>query len=276
MTGAGAPLVLLHTIRTQLDVFQKTIPELSRHFQVYALDYPGHGYSDIPEAEYTPEFFTDTVEGFLDALDIKEAIVAGESIGGTIALQLAARHNPRVKRVIAVNAYDYAKGRGVMRSSLAAKAVFGLSNAPVLGATVWRLRMYWVFRSVMRGGVHNPDAIPRELMKEMDAVGNRPRHYKALMSLIRHFPEWEAARKEYGRIKVPVGLIYGQYDWSRPEEREANLSAIPRAQLTTVRGGGHFLSLDAPAEITRLILDAARTETGSERVSSVAVSHQSV
>jgi hypothetical protein len=57
-TGKGPTLVLLHTLRTQLDLFEKVVPELSKHFTVYALDYPGHGYSDIPEARYDASFFT--------------------------------------------------------------------------------------------------------------------------------------------------------------------------------------------------------------------------
>jgi pimeloyl-ACP methyl ester carboxylesterase len=56
-TGAGPNLVLLHTLRTQLDIFQGLIPEFARQFTVYAYDYPGHGWSDIPEASYAPEDF---------------------------------------------------------------------------------------------------------------------------------------------------------------------------------------------------------------------------
>src|SRR5690349_6439784 len=44
-SGKGPVLILLHTLRTQLDLFEKVVPELSKHFTVYALDYPGHGYS---------------------------------------------------------------------------------------------------------------------------------------------------------------------------------------------------------------------------------------
>ncbi len=44
-SGKGQPLVLIHTIRTQLDYFEYVIPELAKHFTVYALDLPGHGYS---------------------------------------------------------------------------------------------------------------------------------------------------------------------------------------------------------------------------------------
>src|SRR6266700_1845225 len=91
VAGQGPTLVLLHTLRTQLDMFQKVVPELAKRFQVYALDYPGHGYSDIPPVHYTADFFVTSVARFLDRLDIENATLVGESIGGTIALLLAAR-----------------------------------------------------------------------------------------------------------------------------------------------------------------------------------------
>src|SRR5438045_2573961 len=86
--GQGPALVLLHTLRTQLDMFQKVIPALAGHFTVYAVDLPGHGYSDIPSAEYSPDFFRSAVERFLEVLRIESAVVVGESIGGSIGLLL--------------------------------------------------------------------------------------------------------------------------------------------------------------------------------------------
>jgi pimeloyl-ACP methyl ester carboxylesterase len=102
-TGKGSTLVLLHTLRTQLDLFEKVVPELAKRFTVYALDYPGHGYSDLPKARYDAAFFTRAVEGFLEKLDLHDVTLAGVSIGGSIVLITAARRNPRVARVIAIN-----------------------------------------------------------------------------------------------------------------------------------------------------------------------------
>jgi pimeloyl-ACP methyl ester carboxylesterase len=65
-TGQGPALVLLHTLRTQLDMFQKVVPKLGNRFRVYALDYPGHGFSSIPKVEYSVAFFVDAVAQFLD------------------------------------------------------------------------------------------------------------------------------------------------------------------------------------------------------------------
>ena len=51
--GVGPPLILMHTVRTQLDHFQFVIPQITEAFTVYALDFPGMGWSDIiPGARY--------------------------------------------------------------------------------------------------------------------------------------------------------------------------------------------------------------------------------
>lgn len=258
--GEGPPLVLLHTLRTQLDMFQKVIPELSRHFEVYALDYPGHGFSDIPNVEYTPEVFINSIAAFLNQLNIENATVVGESIGGTIALALAARHNPRIRAVIAVNPYDYDQGRGLRRSSGIANVLFGVNDVPLVGSTFTRFRQYPVFRKVMEGGVDRKDALQPALVREMYEVGNRPHHYQAFMSLVSHWAEWEQVRGEYARIEIPVLLVYGEHDWSRRDEREANHKIIPGSQVRTINSAGHFLSLDAPEPLIQLILTFNRAE----------------
>lgn len=244
--GDGEPVVLLHTLRTQLDMFQKVFPTLARNYRVYALDFPGHGYSDIPAAEYTPALFVDATAGFLDSLGIEHAIVAGESIGASVALLLAARHHPRVRAIVAVNPYDYDGGRGIRRSSPLANLLFGVNDVPIVGSTVMRLRSSPVVGRILEGGVHNPHALPPEFAREMYRVGNRPRHYRALMSLVNHWVGWEQARREYHAIASPVELVYGEFDWSNATEREANARDIPGARMTTVPNAGHFLSLDAP------------------------------
>ena len=253
-SGKGPTLVLLHTLRTQLDLFEKIVPELSKHFAVYALDYPGHGYSDIPDARYDAAFFTEAVEGFLDRLDLRDVTVAGVSIGGSLALILAARHNPRVARVIAINPYDYAKGRGMARSSLAGWLVTYASLVPFAGETVNRLRNFLIVSAVFRGGVADANAIPPALMKEMYEVGSRPGHYRAFISLLRNAASWEAAAKDYGRIAIPVLLVWGDRDWAMAEEREHDRSLIPGVEMTTLERGGHFLPLDRPKELLELIV----------------------
>jgi pimeloyl-ACP methyl ester carboxylesterase len=256
-TGSGPALVLLHTLRTQLDMFQKVIPQLARRFRVYALDYPGHGGSDAPEADYGAGFFVETVAEFLNQLKIENAIVAGESIGGTIGLLLAARRNPRVRAVLAVNPYDYDRGRGLRRSSALANLFIGMSGVPFLGAIVRRVQPYPAVKRIFQGGVYRRDSFPAALLRELYAAGKEPGHGRAFTQLVGHWPSWERARAEYGKIALPVLLLYGDHDWSHEDEREADRQAIPGARMKVVDNAGHFLALDAPGAFVQAVTELA-------------------
>jgi pimeloyl-ACP methyl ester carboxylesterase len=250
--GSGPQLVLLHTLRTQLDMFQKVIPALAGRFRVLALDYPGHGHSDAPDGTYDSEFFVASITEALARLDVREAVVVGESIGATIGLLLAARHNPRVRAVVAINPYDYDRGRGIRRSSWLANVVFGMAAVPVVGELVMRMGSYAVVRRILYGGVYRRGSMPDALVRDLYDSGNREGHARAIARLMRESASWEGARREYAKIGVPVLLVYGDHDWSRPEEQDADSRTIPGARLHVVQGAGHFLSLDAPEEVVRL------------------------
>jgi pimeloyl-ACP methyl ester carboxylesterase len=250
-------LVLLHTLRTQLDLFEKMVPDLARHFTVYAVDYPGHGHSDIPRARYDADFFARSVAGFLDALDVREAALCGVSIGGAIALILAGRRFPRVNRVIAVNPYDYAAGRGMARSSPLARLIVATSRLPIVGETVMRLRNAVIMTSVLRGGVADPRSLSPVLLRELYEVGNRRGHYRAFVSLLRNAASWQAATASYAGIGVPVCLVWGAADWAGVGERAVARDRLAGASVTTIENGGHFLPLDRPRELIEVIVGFA-------------------
>jgi len=251
--GQGPVLVLLHTLRTQLDLFHKVIPELGRDFTVYALDYPGHGYSDIPDGAYDADFFVKYVNGFLEELDLTGVTLCGVSMGATLSLIIAARHNPRVVRIVPINPYDYYQGNGMARASLLGHLFVRLIAIPVVGDTIMRLRSYIIMKAVLSGGVSDPTSISPALMKEMYMVGNRRGHYRAFINLLRNASSWERARSEYGNITLPTLMIWGSEDWSLPEERRYDESLISGVQAVTVEAGGHFLPLAAPKDILRHI-----------------------
>jgi pimeloyl-ACP methyl ester carboxylesterase len=253
--GSGPILLLLHTMRTQLDLFQRVIPALAARHRVIALDLPAHGHSDIPAADYTAPYFIGVVAAFLEELGLEQTVVAGESIGGTIALGLAARSNPRVRAVVAINPYDYDQGRGLLRVSPIARFIFGVNDVPVLGGTVARLRQYPIVKHVLDGGLHRERGLPDSLARELYHVGDRPGHTRAFASLVHHWPSWEAERERYADIRVPVLLLYGEHDWSRPDERAETARRIPGVETRTVESGGHFLSFDAPQDVIPRVLE---------------------
>ncbi|MCA2226376.1 SDR family NAD(P)-dependent oxidoreductase [Nonomuraea aurantiaca] len=80
--GSGAPLVLLHTVRTQAEHFRGLIPLISGRYTVYALDLPGMGYSEIvPGASYQEPAMRAGVERLLTELDLHDVTLVGESMG---------------------------------------------------------------------------------------------------------------------------------------------------------------------------------------------------
>jgi len=258
-TGQGSTLLLLHTLRTQLDLFEKVIPELSKHYTVYALDYPGHGYSDIPSGKYDADFFAHFIERFIDSMDLREVTLCGVSIGGSISLILAGRQNPRVARVLSINPYDYYKGRGGARSSFLGAMMIHIAPIPFLGETFMRLRNFVIMKKILNGGVANSESISPALMKELYNVGNRTGHYRRFVSLLRNSESWESATAIYKNIKVPVTLMWGAEDWSKVSEREHDHELIPSAQVITVENGGHFLPLDRPDAIIEQLKKSAQT-----------------
>ena len=208
---------------------------------------------------YTADYFTDAVAQFLEACDISDAIVAGDSIGASIGLLLAARGNPRVRGVVATNTYDYGRWGGVRRNSLLANVVFTTLLWPGIGTVGIHTEMKWEMRRIIASGLHDPHKLPPDLVEQLYRCGSLPGHPRAFRSLLLEWRSFISARAQYPTIDVPVILAYGTEDWSRPVEREANAHAIPGARPVTIENAGHFLSLDKPEEMARLIGEAARS-----------------
>src|SRR5436190_23185821 len=98
--GNGPPLVLLHTIRTQLEYFRDLAPLLAEKYTVYAVDLPGHGHSPItPAAPFDEPYMRSGVVGFLETLDLRDVTLVGESIGAVLALTTAAEVPDRIRAV---------------------------------------------------------------------------------------------------------------------------------------------------------------------------------
>jgi pimeloyl-ACP methyl ester carboxylesterase len=252
--GRGRPVVLLHTLRTQLEYFDGLLEHLdTERLQVLAIDLPGHGESSAPAVEYTAGYFTDTVAAVLDLCDVQDAIVVGESIGGSIALALAARQSGRISEVVAINPYDYGRWGGIRRSSALANVLFTAMLWPGVGPVVARTETKGILRRVLAGGLHDPASLPTDLVDRLSRCGALPGHARAFRSLCRHWRTWIDARAAYAAIDLPVTLVYGDDDWSRVDEREANARAISGVRTLTLANSGHFSSLDHPAEIAHLI-----------------------
>ena len=252
--GGGPPLVLMHTVRTQLDHFQLVIPQISDAFTVYAVDFPGMGWSDIvPGASYQEPALRAAIVTVVEELDLSDLTLAGESMGATLALTASVDLGGRVRRIVALNTYDFAGG--VKRASLFARLVAGSIEAPVVGPMVARLENRHILGGVLRGGLQDTRHLPDHYLDELGRVGRRPGYPMVARAILRNLDSLIAARDRYARINVPVTLVYGDHDWSRPSDREASIESVPGADHIVLRDTGHFASLEAPDQVARILLE---------------------
>jgi len=250
--GTGAPLVLLHTVRTQAEHFRLLVPLIADHYTVYALDLPGMGHSEIvPGASYDEPALRAGVERLLTELDLHDVTLLGESLGGVLALTTAADLPERVRRVVAVNPYDY-RG-GIARSSLLARVVIGGIIAPGVGRLIAEQEPRPVLRRILQGGVGDRTAFREDYLDELLQSGRRPGFPTVARALYRNMPSLIAARSRYPEVKAPVHLVYGENDWSRPSDREANKRLLPAADFTQVPGADHFIALERPEVVADLL-----------------------
>ncbi|MFM9441200.1 alpha/beta fold hydrolase [Streptomyces acidiscabies] len=250
--GSGAPLVLLHTVRTQAEHFRSVIPLIADHYTVYALDLPGMGYSEIvPGASYDEPAMRAGVERLLTELDLHDVTLVGESMGAVLALTAAADLPERVRRVVAVNTYDFRDG--IARSSLLARVVVGGVLTPGVGPVVAGVEPKPVVRRILRGGLVDKTALRDDYLDELLQVGSRPGYPAVARGVYQSLPSLIAARSRYPEVKAPVHLVYGENDWSRPSDREANRELLPAAEFTQVRGVGHFIALERPEVVADLV-----------------------
>jgi pimeloyl-ACP methyl ester carboxylesterase len=252
--GSGPPLILLHTVRTQLDHFQLVIPEIERSLTVYAVDLPGMGWSDIrPGASYTEPALRRAIVELVETLDLTDVILAGESMGATVSLTAATALEGRVRGVVAINPYDYPGGVG--RANRVAAAYIGSSRLPAIGPLVTRTENAPVLGVVLRGGLVDGSKLPAHYLAELRRVGRRRGYPRVAREVYRNVDSMIAARAAYGRVSVPATLVYGDRDWSRPSEREANLALLRHARSVSLPSTGHFAALEEPGRVSEILLD---------------------
>jgi pimeloyl-ACP methyl ester carboxylesterase len=259
-TGSGpTPLVLLHTVRTQLDHFQLVIPKVLQAFTVYAVDLPGMGWSDIrPGASYGEPALRRALVELVMALDLNDVTLAGESMGATVSLTAATELEDRVRSVVAFNPYDYPGGVG--RANRVASLYIGSARLPAIGPLVTRTENKPVLGVVLRGGLVDGSKLPGHYLAELRRVGRRGGYPRVAREVYRNVESMVAARPNYGRVNAPVTVVYGDHDWSQQPEREANLTLLRNARSISLSRSGHFAALERPDRIAEILLDQRGTQ----------------
>jgi pimeloyl-ACP methyl ester carboxylesterase len=103
VTGAGPDVVLVHCWCGNRTFYDAVLGDLARDHRVIALDLAGHGESGDTREDYTMQAFAADVLAVMDAEQVREAVLVGHSMGGTVAMALAQQAPTRVRGIVGID-----------------------------------------------------------------------------------------------------------------------------------------------------------------------------
>lgn len=249
--GSGDPLVLVHGIGHTWRGWRPMLPLLEPRFDVLAMDLPGMGHSPpLPAGEIpTPNRLADAVEAAMDDAGFEQAHLAGNSLGGWIALELARRGRARTCVPISPAGLFHARETGWARGMLLGMRWLA-KNAP----TPAFLLRNPVTRSMFAGPTLGRPwrADPDELMEESELFANAPGFDATLEAATGLQPTG------LPDITCPVLVLWGTRDVILPPRQGRRFERlIPNCELRYVKGLGHVPMSDAPELLAAAITDFA-------------------
>ena len=250
--GSGAPLVLLHGIGLTWLTWRPVLAALEERHDVVALDLPGFGDSPALPAGVRPTVpaLADALEGELDRLGIERPHLAGNSLGGWLALELARRG--RAQSVVAVSPAgmwtprELAYTRGLLRLVYAVTCVLRPYAGSVTRAVAPRTAIFAVTSS-------HPWRVPaEEARRTVEAFAGSDAYLDTLDHAI-------AGRAEgLEEIDVPVTITWGSRDVVLlPRQGPRFVHSIRGAGWRPLPGAGHVPMWDDPPLVAATILATA-------------------
>jgi pimeloyl-ACP methyl ester carboxylesterase len=250
--GSGEPLLLIHGIGHTWRGWKPMLPLLERDFDVLAVDLPGFGHSPpLPAGtESTPETLADAVERAMDDAGFDQAHVAGNSLGGWIALELARRGRALTAVAISPAGLQHKRERAWGRNMLRAMR-WGARNVPAPDPLLrTRLgRILFAGPVVARPWRLDPQDFPEVLR----LFANSPGFHATLPHT------FDGQPKGLDTIEIPVRILWGTLDLLLlPRQGKRFERLIPNAELRYLKGLGHAPMSDDPELLAGLVASWSR------------------
>lgn len=248
--GSGPVLVLLHGMASSWQWWLESIPALAQRHRIIAVDLPGCGNSESlpPPAEMAAH--ARMVLDLLSQLGIDSATVAGHSMGGLIALEMALAAPARVENLILAGA----GGVPMTERRLAIILVALRICAAILRRPFVRRALAtraWVRHMALRGGFRDPRAMSPQLAAELMPVFAGPGFVDSVAAAGRAVRAMSPAA-----IMCPVLLVWGEHDVLAPLSCARDMQErLPRSELTVIPGAGHTPMIEFPDQFNNAVLD---------------------
>ncbi|RKU26028.1 alpha/beta hydrolase [Candidatus Poribacteria bacterium] len=228
--GFGSPVVLLHGWGAESGTFKSVFDHLSSSHQVYALDLPGFGLSEIPPEPWNATDYAKLLSSFLDKLNIGKASLIGHSYGGRISIVIAANEPEKIEKVILVNSAGLKPKRNLKYYCKYLLSRFGR-----------------VFRRLGSFGNSFADRIA-------DIVGSRDYKEAGPMRGTMVKSVNQDLHPCLSKIRNQTLLIWGEHDKDTPLSSGRIMEKeIPNSKLVVLKDAGHFSYLDQTEQFVQMV-----------------------
>ncbi len=239
----SAPLlVLLHGFADSFTTWEGWVRELKPQFHIISLDFPGHGLTRAPAGvQLSGDKLADFVDAFAAKLVLPKFAVAGNSMGGGAAWELAVRHPDRVNALILVDAAGFANDKPgkqplafvILRYRLGRPVLSKIDNRPLI-------------EQGLKADVYDKSLITPSIVDRFAEFQRAPGHREILMS-VNMGPRAGSTAELLSTIKVPTLILWGESDpLIEPAAAKKFAAAISGSKLITYPQVGHLPQLEIP------------------------------
>ncbi len=252
MGDKGADLILIHGIGHSIEAWENNVEFLSHNHRVFAVDLPGFGRSDKPDHPYSFQYFAQFIIDFMDVLDIEQASLVGNSMGGGISQYVTFQAPNRVAKSVLVNSAGFSRNLTIL---------FRISSIPVLGELLNRPSKKGT-RRVLKECVYDPSLITEEMVALGYEIVSQPGATRAFLTTLRSGVKFAGLRKEvlqtfsdnYPSIQSPTLVIWGRQDRILPVSgAKVAEQGIPNATVKIFDPCGHVPQIERPDEFNAIV-----------------------
>ena len=252
--GTGEPLVLIPFLSADHACYAFQVAEYAKHFTCVSLDLRGTGESDKPDAAYTTAALADDVAGFMQAVGIPRAHVAGVSLGGAVGMWLAAKHPEKVQSLSVHGGWT--KTDAFLETVVSGWQVMAEALQSVPELTV-RALFPWCLTP--------------------DLYATRPDYVEALAAFVRSRPPQPVAEfihqsnaviahdveAQLGRIVAPTQITFGRLDLLTIRFADRLKNGIRGSELHIFEACAHAALFEQVDEFNRTTLEFLQRQSGA-------------
>lgn len=261
------PLVLIHGIGRTLEDWAEQFPRLSTRFRLIALDLPGSGFSERAPQTTTLTVMAQAVLDVLDELGEKRPVhLVGNSLGGAVAMQIAALDANRAASIVLVDSAGFGKEVALPLRLLTVRR---LGEAMASHVTRGSARM------TERMSLADPRLATQARINHALAVARQPDTGPVMLEIARSLatvrgvrPEWRHELLRAVRaLHLPTLVVWGDRDRVLPESHmRAAREAFQHAETRLFPGSGHMPQIEAPDAFAERLTNFVEAAVEAEAV----------